>query len=100
MTAPLAEQVYAIVAMISDPDAPPGTEPRMEWVEAWPKTLEGVLTATSRAAWLSAGSWPHEVHRPDGRMIGQWVNGRRADVLPGGIIRLADEKAAPGPVAR
>ena len=87
------ESVYAVVVEIP---GPPGTEPRMEWVEAWPRTDDGmgVITATTRAAWLSRnGGGPHEVHRPDGRMLARYERGRRADLPPGGIIRLADSKA-------
>jgi hypothetical protein len=87
-------EVYAVVILHSDPDAKPGTEPRMEWVEAWPRTAEGAIMASTRAARLSRGGEPHEVHRPDGRMLGRWVGGRRADLPPGGLIHMHDAKAA------
>jgi hypothetical protein len=92
------EDVYAVVVVITEQPAEPGGKPavRMEWVEAWPRTTEGIITATTRAARLSAKGEPHEVHRPDGRLLGRWVGGRRADLPPGGIIRLANEKRAAG----
>ncbi len=88
------EQVYAVVCEVAVLPAPePGGRPmtRMEWVEGWPRTLEGAITATSRAAWLSVAGGPHEVHLPDGRMIARFERGRRAGLPPGGIIKLADE---------
>ena len=65
-------------------------------VETWPKTPDGsgVITATTRACYLSRRGGRHEVHRPDGRMLARYVGGRRADLPPGGIVRLAKEKAA------
>jgi hypothetical protein len=84
--------VYAVVAVISGPD--PDAGPRMEWIEAWPRTSDGAIMATRRAMRLSVTGGPHEVHRPDGRMLARFVEGRRADLPPGGIIRLADAKAA------
>ena len=86
-------EVYAVVVLHSD-DAKPDAEPRMEWVEAWPRTMEGAIMAATRAARLSRGGEPHEVHRPDGRMLGRWVGGRRADLPPGGLIHMTDAKAA------
>jgi hypothetical protein len=68
-----------------------GSSAPLEW---WPRTVEGAITATNRAARLSRTGPPTELHRHDGRMIGRWVGGRRADLPPGGIIRLADAKAA------
>jgi hypothetical protein len=64
-------------------------------VETWPRTAEGALVALDRAALLSRTGGPHELHRPDGRMLGRWVRGRRADLPPGGIINLADNPRPP-----
>lgn len=84
------EAVYTVVAEISD-----GQAPRMEWIEGWPRTAEGLINATTRACWLSRGDrLPHEVHRPDGRMLARYESGRRADLPPGGIVRMADARAA------
>jgi hypothetical protein len=81
----MTEQVYAVVR---DDDG------QLDMVEGWPRTMEGAIVAATRAARLSAGGVPHEVRRPDGRMLGRWVRGRRADLPPGGIIHLADARAA------
>ena len=51
--------------------------PIFDTIEGWPRTLEGVITATSRAAWLSMGHGPHEIHLPDGRLLARFVDGRR-----------------------
>jgi hypothetical protein len=51
-----------------------------EMIEGWPRTFQGVITALSRAAWLSVAGGPHEVHRPDGRLMARFVDGRRADL--------------------
>ena len=48
-------------------------------VETWPRTLEGVINATTRAAWLSVGVGPHEVYvgqRLLARFVGGWREGR------------------------
>jgi hypothetical protein len=65
-------------------------------VQAWPRTAggEGAIAATVYAAHLSLRGTPCEVHRPDGRLLARYKDGRRADLPPGGIIRLADAKAA------
>jgi hypothetical protein len=51
-----------------------------DMVEGWPRTLAGAMAALSRAAWLSVAGGPHEVHRPDGRLIARFVDGKRADL--------------------
>jgi hypothetical protein len=64
------EPAYAVVT--DDQDEP---------VECWPRTMEGAVTATNRAAWLSRTTGqPHELHRPDGRLLARFVNGRRTDL--------------------
>ena len=63
-------------------------------VELWPRTAEGAITATTRAARLSRGG-AAEVRRDDGRMIARFVNGRR-DMPPGGIVHMVEAKAAGG----
>jgi hypothetical protein len=63
-------------------------------VERWPRTVEGAITATNRAARLSRTGAPTELRRPDGRLLGRWVGGRRADLPPGGIVHLAEARAA------
>jgi hypothetical protein len=83
------EQVYAVVVEISD-----GEAPRMEWVEAWPRTAEGAINATTRACRMSRRRDPHEVHLPGGQLLARYVDGRRADLPPGGIIKLADARLA------
>jgi hypothetical protein len=80
---PYEGEVYAVVA---DGLAAP--------VECWPRTMEGAITATTRAARLSRGGVPHEVHRPDGRMLARFKDGRRADLPPGGLVHMTDAKAA------
>jgi hypothetical protein len=85
------ESVYAVVVEIPGLD---GTPPRLEWLEAWPKTAEGLIMATTRACRMSRGHDPHEIHRPDGRMLARYENGRRADLPPGGIVKMADARAA------
>ncbi len=48
-------------------------------IETWPRTLEGVINATTRAAWLSVGRGPHEVYvgqRLLARFVGGWREGR------------------------
>ena len=58
-----------------------GLEPGASFVECWPRSVDGVITATTRAARLSmAGRPPHEVHGPDGRVIARFVRGQRADL--------------------
>jgi hypothetical protein len=66
--------------------------------ETWPKTLNGIVTATNRAAFLSLKGGPHEIRLPDGKMIARYVGGRRADLPPGGIIAMADARIAEGQV--
>ena len=91
------EQVYAIVCEVAVlPATEPGGRPatRMEWVEGWPRTLPGALTATNRAAWLSVAGGPHEVHKPDGSLMARFERGRRVGLPPGGLIALAEAKAA------
>jgi hypothetical protein len=51
-----------------------------DMIEGWPRTLAGAMAALSRAAWLSVAGGPHEVHRPDGRLMARFVDGRRADL--------------------
>jgi hypothetical protein len=63
-------------------------------VETWPRTAEGAITAVVRACRLSLKGTPVEVRRPDGRMLARYKDGRRADLLPGGIAHLVDAKAA------
>lgn len=47
-------------------------------LEGWPRTLDGVITATARAAWLSVGGEPCSlVALPEHRVLGRWVNGWR-----------------------
>lgn len=47
-------------------------------LEGWPRTLDGVITATARAAWLSVGGAPCAlVAMPEHRELGRWSNGRR-----------------------
>jgi hypothetical protein len=98
MTSPATtDQVYAVVCEVAVlPGPEPGGRPmtRMEWVEGWPRTMQGALTATNRAAWLSVAGGPHEVHLPDGSLMARFERGRRAGLPAGGIIRLADAKAA------
>lgn len=48
-------------------------------IETWPRTLEGVINATTRAAWLSVGRGPHEVYvgqRRLARFVDGWREGR------------------------
>jgi hypothetical protein len=65
-------------------------------VDLWPRTVEGVINATDRAARLSVTGGPHEVRRPDGRLLARYVGGRRADLPPGGIVHMAEARAAAG----
>jgi hypothetical protein len=61
-------------------------------VEGWPWTKDGqgAITATSRAAQLSIlTGTPHEVHRPDGRLLARFVAGRRADLDPSLTVQVA-----------
>jgi hypothetical protein len=46
-------------------------------IETWPRTLEGVINATTRAAWLSVGRGPHEVYVGQ-RLLARFVDGWRA----------------------
>jgi hypothetical protein len=91
-----AEPVYAVLREQTTPNGDGEITTALVLAEFWPRTLEGVITATDRAAWLSVAGGPHEVHRPDGRMIARYVLGRRDGLPPGGIIHLADERAAEG----
>lgn len=64
------EPAYAIV-----------TDDQAEPVECWPRTMEGAVTATNRTAWYSRTTGqPHELHRPDGRLLARFVNGQRTDL--------------------
>jgi hypothetical protein len=95
--APMPEEpVYAVLREQATPNGDGEITTSLVLAESWPRTLEGVITATDRAAWLSVAGGPHEVHRPDGRMLARYVGGRRADLMPGGIIHLANERAAEG----
>jgi hypothetical protein len=87
------EQVYAVVVetMVSTGD---GVAPRLEWVEAWPRTAEGAINATTRACRMSRRRDPHEVHLPGGQLLARYEDGRRADLPPGGIIKVADARLA------
>lgn len=53
-------------------------------VETWPRTLEGVINATTRAAWLSVGRGPHTVYVGEqllARFEGGWRTGRTKPLL-------------------
>lgn len=61
--------------------AAPDAEVDASLVETWPHTAEGAMIAIGRAARLSASTQtPHEVYRPDGRLLARYVKGLRADV--------------------
>lgn len=51
-------------------------------VECWPWTADGqgAITATVRAAALSRGGEPHQVHRPDGQLLARFADGQRTDL--------------------
>ncbi len=63
-------------------------------IELWPRTAEGAINATTRAARYSRRGSPAEVRRPDGTMLARYKDGRRADLPPGGIVHMADARAA------
>jgi hypothetical protein len=92
VTTPRPELEYAVVVEI--PAVSADAEPGVQWVEGWPATASGAITATNRACQLSWRHQPHEVRNPAGRMIARYENGRRADLPAGGLIRLADAKLA------
>jgi hypothetical protein len=64
-------RIYSVVA-----------DGRNEPVEMYPWTADalGVITATVRAAILSQGGTPHEVYRPDGRLLARFADGARTDL--------------------
>jgi hypothetical protein len=62
------------------------------WIESWPRTTQGVITATKQACNRSVNHGPHEVQR-DGNTIARYENGRRHGLPPGGIASLLDAKA-------
>jgi hypothetical protein len=60
-----------------------GTDPDGGLVETYPHTAEGAIDAINRAAKLSVTTpHPHEVYRPDGRLLARYVRGLRTDVPP------------------
>jgi hypothetical protein len=63
------------------------------WVESWPRTPQGAITATRQACRLSVKHGPHEIQR-DGTMIARFVDGRRDGLPPGGIAKVLDAKTA------
>jgi hypothetical protein len=48
-------------------------------IESWPKTPEGsgALNAAARAAFFSLANGPHEVYRPDGRLLARYEHGKQ-----------------------
>jgi len=50
-------------------------------VGTYPHTAEGAIDAINSAARLSKSSkTPHEVYRPDGRLLARYVGGLRTDI--------------------
>ena len=91
--------VYSIVRMIAKPAERGGAVIDVEhaqFIEAWPRTAEGAINAVNRAARLSRHDGPVELLRPDGRMMARYEFGRRADLPAGGIVHLAEARAAAG----
>ena len=92
-------EVYTLARMIPKPDERGGaviSVEHAEFIEAWPRTAEGAITAVNRAAQLSRHDGPVELLRPDGRMMARYERGRRADLPAGGIVHLAEARAAAG----
>jgi len=90
-------EVYTLARMIPKPDERGGaviSVEHAEFIEAWPRTAEGAITAVNRAAQLSRHDGPVELLRPDGRMMARYERGRRADLPAGGIVHLAEARAA------
>jgi len=77
-----AAKQYAVRRDDGRVPAPDGTDDfDTGLVGTYPHTAEGAIDAINSAARLSKTSHePHEVYRPDGRLLARYVNGLRTDV--------------------
>jgi hypothetical protein len=73
---------YAVMADDTAEGVARSQASRWEPVNLWPRSLDGVINATSQAAWRSVGHGPHEVYRPDGGLLARFEGGRRVDLPP------------------